>query len=173
MEGGSAGCMETRPRWRGSGPKTRQTVAERRKFGLEVSMMGTCEGYTCPVLSIARLTQGCQQSGCRAGKERRKAGDRGHGACENALAGIKDGAPSGPLSGEHGDGTRPGGQFEKLGARTSNLRTSRPRKASKAMLSGLGTGVRVRSRGKRIYRWRREKSACPRASYGSEKNSPM
>ena len=49
MEGGSAGCMETRPRWRGSGPKTRQTVAERRKLKLEVSMMGTCEGYTCPV----------------------------------------------------------------------------------------------------------------------------
>ena len=47
MEGGSAGCMETRPRWRGSGPKTRQTVAERGKFGLKVSMMGTCEGYTC------------------------------------------------------------------------------------------------------------------------------
>ena len=47
MEGGSAGCMETRPRWRGSGPKTHQTVAERGKFGLEVSMMGTCEGYTC------------------------------------------------------------------------------------------------------------------------------
>ena len=46
MEGGSAGCMETRPRWRGSGPKTRQTVAERGKFGLKVSMMGTCEGYT-------------------------------------------------------------------------------------------------------------------------------
>ena len=41
--------METRPRWRGSGPKTRQTVAERRKLKLEVSMMGTCEGYTCPV----------------------------------------------------------------------------------------------------------------------------
>ena len=107
------------------------------------------------------------------GEGAQKAGDRGHGACENALAGIKDGAPSGPLSGEHGDGTRPVGHFEKLGAQTSNLRTSRPRKASKAMLSGLGTGVRVRSRGKRIYRWRREKSACPRASYGSEKNSPM
>ena len=41
--------METRPRWRGSGPKTRQTVAERRRRRLEVSMMGTCEGYTCPV----------------------------------------------------------------------------------------------------------------------------
>ena len=31
----------------GSGPKTRQTVAERRRRRLEVSMMGTCEGYTC------------------------------------------------------------------------------------------------------------------------------
>ena len=29
----------------------RQTVAERRKFGLEVSMMGTCEGFIRVLLS--------------------------------------------------------------------------------------------------------------------------
>ena len=71
MEGGSAGCMETRPRWRGSGPRTRQTVAERRKFGLEVSMMGTCEGYECYFQHNAPNKIMCSQDGGRLGERAR------------------------------------------------------------------------------------------------------